>query len=252
MPGPAPTDSTWCNLKSLLGFALDPTATSRARPIDSRRGRASLAWRLREISRQVDCPHSQHEIVSCIRAIVDLDDTVPGCLVEAGCYKGGSTAKFSLAAAAVDRELVVFDSFAGLPAHDEVHGTNIFGKRVTFAEGEYRGSLEEVRRNIDRLGALPSCRLVPGWFDDTLPSFAEPIAVVYLDVDLASSTRTCLRYLYPRLSVGGTLFSQDGHLPLVLDVFDDDDFWRAEVGCPKPHVQGFGTSKLLTILKQKA
>jgi O-methyltransferase len=246
-----PADLNWRDLKSLIGFALDSSVRSRAGRLDTIWGRARLAWRLQAISKHVDCPHSQGEVLSCIRAIIGLDASVSGCIVEAGCYKGGSTAKFSLAAAAAGRELVAFDSFAGIPAHDEDHGINIFGKPVSFAEGEYRGSLEEVRENIDRFGTLPTCRFVPGWFEDTMVGFDQAIAVAYLDVDLAASTRTCLRYLYPRLRVGGTLFSQDGHLPRVLEVFDDDRFWRTEVGCARPQVLGLGTSKLLTVVKRE-
>lgn len=243
------TDLNWRDLKSLIGFALD--SSIRADRLDTVWGRARLAWRLQTISNHVDCPHAQSEVLACIRAIVGLDDSVAGCIVEAGCYKGGSTAKFSLAAAAAGRPLIAFDSFAGIPAHDEDHGINIFGKPVSFVEGEYRGSLDEVRATIDRFGAPEVCRFVPGWFADTMRGFHPPIAVAYLDVDLAASTRTCLRYLYPRLTVGGTLFSQDGHLPRVLEVFDDDEFWRTEVGCAKPQVIGLGTSKLLTIHKRE-
>jgi hypothetical protein len=49
---------------------------------------------------------------------------------------------------------------------------------------------------------------------------------------------------------GGVLFSQDGHLPLVLEVFDDDDFWRRELKTWKPQIHGFGTSKLIWCRKE--
>lgn len=82
-----------------------------------------------------------------------------------------------------------------------------------------------------------------------MPGFDEPIAAAYIDVDLASSTRTCLKYLYPRLSPGGVLISQDGDFPLVMAVFDDDNFWRDEIGCEKPTIDGLGKSKMLKIIK---
>ncbi len=41
-----------------------------------------------------------------------------------------------------------------------------------------------------------------------LPTFKEKVAAVYIDVDLASSTRTCLNHLYPLLERGGVCFSQ--------------------------------------------
>lgn len=234
---------TWRDVEAILGFL---ASDHRDLPFVKR---CALASRLRAISRAIDCPHTESEILSYIRSILSLDASTRGCLVEAGCYKGGSTAKFSIAAKVARRELVVFDSFQGIPRHAEDHGTNIFGRPVTFAEGEYTGSLDEVTRNVSTYGEVDACRFIKGWFHDTMPRFKEPIAAIYLDVDLAESTRTCLKHLYPLLLPGGVLYSQDGHLPLVLNVFDDDAFWREEIGCNKPHVEGWGTSKLLKVIK---
>jgi O-methyltransferase len=99
---------------------------------------------------------------------------------------------------------------------------------------------------------LDVCDFVKGWFKNTMPKFSKPIAAIYLDVDLASSTQTCLKYLYPLLVESGTLYSQDGHLPIVIDVFDDDDFWEKEVGYKKPHIKGLGEKKLIEIKKPKS
>src|SRR5690606_19018518 len=52
-------------------------------------------------------------------AVLQAAPNEPGVLVEAGCFKGGSTAKLSLLAELAGRELVVFDSFEGLPDNDE-------------------------------------------------------------------------------------------------------------------------------------
>ena len=54
---------------------------------------------------------------------------------------------------------------------------------------------------------------------------------------------------YPKIVRGGVLMSQDGDFPLVIDVFDDDDFWKNVVGCDKPAMQGLRQSKMLTIIK---
>jgi hypothetical protein len=56
--------------------------------------------------------------------------------------------------------------------------------------------------------------------------------------------------LYPLRRVGGTLCTQDGHLPLVIEVLEDDDFWRREVGVSKPAMHGLGKQKLVTIVKE--
>jgi O-methyltransferase len=194
-------------------------------------------------------PHTQEDILTYVQVILQVPPSRKGVVVEAGCYRGASTAKFSLAADIAGRELVVFDSFQGLPDNNEPHDRSIFGGSVRFQKGDYRGTLDEVKANVSRFGSINRCRFVPGWFDDTMPRFMEPVAAIYLDVDLASSTRSCLKYLYPLLEPGGVLLSQDGHLPLVIDVFQDDMFWLNEVGCKKPQIFGLGSSKLIRITK---
>ena len=58
--------------------------------------------------------------------------------------------------------------------------------------------------------------------------------------------RICCKSV-PLLQPGGVLYSQVGHLPLVIEVFDDDRFWENEVGCKKPRMIGLGKSKLIVI-----
>lgn len=215
------------------------------------RHRLDMVWRMFSTTFCVDCPHTQEEILAFIEVILRLPAATPGAVVEAGCYKGGSTAKFSFAAWLAHRKLIVFDSFEGIPRHEERHSQNIFGGEAEFAPGSYAGSLNEVKRNVARFGTVEVCTFVKGWFENTLPSFREPVAAAYLDVDLASSTRTCIKHLYPLIIPGGVLLSHDGHLPLVLDVFRDDAFWESEVGCPRPVVAGIGSSKLLMIEKSR-
>ena len=100
--------------------------------------------------------------------------------------KGSSTAKFSIAAGLVGRQLVVFDSFRGLPAHNEDHGMSIEGREVIFQEGDFSGSLEEVRHNVTTYGDIDACTFVPGWFEDTMKNCPSPVAAAYLDVDPCS------------------------------------------------------------------
>lgn len=233
-------------LHLLISFLVDPNNKSTFSQ------RLTLLRRMNVISSTIECPHTQYEMLSVIKSIFL---PVKGCVVEAGAYKGGSTAKFSIASKMAGRELYVFDSFEGIPENDEPHDKNIFGNKIQvfgkagFPTGAYCGTLDEVKRNISQLGEIEVCRFVKGWFENTMPSFSQPIIAAYLDVDLASSTKTCLRYLYPLLIPGGHLYSQDGHLPLVIDVFDDDVFWEREIGCPKPQIIGLKKKKLIKIVK---
>jgi O-methyltransferase len=84
------------------------------------------------ISYAVDCPHTEREMLSLITTILTTPQKVPGCIVEAGCYKVGSTAKFCLAAKLAHRQLVVFDSFEGLPENQEMHDETFSERPRTF------------------------------------------------------------------------------------------------------------------------
>jgi len=208
-----------------------------------------LVRRFYHISRKVNCQHLESEILSFACEVFKLPATVAGCLVEAGCFKGGSSAKLSIVATLSHRKLVVCDSFEGIPENCEDHGTTLFGGGAVFRAGDYRGDLDEVRENVRNYGQIAVCSFVRGYFENTLTAFHEPVAAAYIDVDLASSTRTCLKYLWPLLAPGGVMFSHDGHLPLVLDVFRDKAFWQRELGCSPPEVIGMGQNKLVWFRK---
>ena len=228
---------------AILAFIVRPTLHA------SFRQRIAILFRIVKISVNIQCLHTTDEVLRYVRTILTLPKEMKGVVVEAGCFQGGSTAKFSLAADLADRELVVFDSFQGIPHHEEEHGVSIFGETAVFPEGVYTATLDQVKKNVALYGKVDRCRFIRGWFEDTMPNFHERVAAAYLDVDLATSTKTCLKYLYPLMVNGGTLYSQDGHLPLVLDVFCDETFWRTEVGDKAPTVHGFGASKLIMLVK---
>jgi O-methyltransferase len=211
--------------------------------------RLRLVGRFYAVSRALPCPHTEPEMLEVAGRILAQPPGVPGRIVEAGCYRGGSTAKLSLAARIAGRRMTVFDSFQGLPESPETDVRNIFGETVRFSAGDYRAGLEEVKAGLARWGASEVCEFRPGWFEETMPLFAGPIALLFIDVDLASSTRAVLKHLYPRLSPGGTLISHDGHLAPVIEVFRDRDFWRRELGVEPPPVAGLGRRKLIRLDK---
>ncbi|HZF93803.1 MAG TPA: TylF/MycF/NovP-related O-methyltransferase [Allosphingosinicella sp.] len=242
-------------LAALRQFLRDPQRGAALRFILRKAGsstpfqRLSLVQRHYCISARLISPHTTEEMLTFMGAILALDAGCAGCVVEAGSYKGSSAAKFSLAARIAGRELVICDSFQGLPPSLEDHGMSIENRPVFFHEGEFAGSLEEVKANIARYGAAEVCRYVVGWYDETLAGWCEPIAAIYMDVDLAASTRAVLRHLYPWLSEEGALYSQDGHLPLVLQVFEDAGFWREIAAAPPPRVEGAWKKKLIKVVK---
>ena len=196
-------------------------------------------------------PHEDWHIMTFIDAILGVSSDQQGCIVEAGCFKGVSGAKFSLIARSLGRELHLFDSFEGLPINDEAHDKSIIGHSIRgwFEGGKYIGTYERVMRTLELCGAPEVCHLHKGWFENTMPHFKEPVVAAYLDCDLASSTKTCLRYIYPLLVPGGFIVSQDGDFPLVIDVFKDQSFWEKEVGATMPEISGLGLSKMIIVRK---
>lgn len=212
----------------------------------SLRTRLRLIARFLAVTNAVRTYHTQAEMLTVADAILARAGAERLTVVEAGCGKGGSTAKLSLVARLAGGRLHVFDSFRGIPANSERHET-LWGRPVVFRAGAFRARLRGVERVLARHGAPEVVRLYKGWFADTLPAFDEPVDVALLDVDLLSATRTCLRHLVPRLRPHGVLFSQDGHLRAVVDLLGNPRFWTDEVGVPPPRIAGLGERKLVAI-----
>lgn len=118
--------------------------------------------------------------------------TVEGLFLEFGVADGKS---INFIADRVNGEVHGFDSFEGLP-EDWIDGagTGRFSRA---------GALPEVRKNVV---------LHKGWFDQTIPEFAqahsEPIAFLHVDSDLYSSAKTIFSLLGDRI-VAGTIIQFD-------------------------------------------
>jgi predicted O-methyltransferase YrrM len=125
-----------------------------------------------------------------------------GLVLEFGVEKGLS---ITCLAQATDRTVHGFDSFQGLP--DDWSGTG------------------SVRGTFDRRGQLPkvpgTVALHVGWFDATVPAFlaehAGPVALLHVDCDIYSSTKTIFALLAERI-VPGTV--------IVFDEYYNYPGWR--------------------------
>jgi O-methyltransferase len=205
-------------------------------------------WLVREFVRVTNAVRGYHtltEMLTIARAILSRADRNPTVL-EAGCGYGASTAKLSLAVRLASGSLIACDSFRGMPENEERHEL-LDGRMTEFRPGAFHGRFASVRRTVEAWGAIEVCRFEKGWFEDVLPRVEGPLDVVVLDVDLAQSTRTCLRELWPRLRGDGVLFSLDGQLRATHELLADRRFWRDEVGSEPPLIEGLGRSKLLTL-----
>lgn len=180
--------------------------------------------------------HRPAEIVAIARAFHDLP---PGDMVEAGCWNGGSTAKFSLLCERFGRRLWVYDSFQGVMEHARASW------QYNYA-GEYAAPETLVRRNVERFGVLSAVAFVAGWFADTLaPNPPPAVALAYIDCDVAEGTRDALMGITRTLSPGGVVFTQDYHIPTVRKLLDDPALWQAlAVEAPRITPEAHHTARL--------
>lgn len=209
--------------------------------------RFRLVKKFYAISYYVDCPHTENELITIARRVLNLGPDVSGVLVEAGSFHGGSTAKLSLVAELCKRPFHVFDSFEGMPENSEAHGKSIYGREHHFPKGSHAVGLDEVRGNVQKFGDASHIEFHKGFFSDTMPHFHEKVAAACVNVDLVQSTKDCIRYLYPLTSQGGVIFSQDAHFPWIIQLLNDNAFWEKEIGIKKPSMEGLGNSKLVAI-----
>lgn len=130
------------------------------------------------------------------RWFAEFSSQAHGSIAECGVYRGG-TAKL-LIEVFPDRELLLFDTFAGMPETDaskDLHRAGDFSDT----------SIESVRAYI---GDRPT--LVPGMIPQTLESFADrKFAFVHIDLDIYSAILPACEFFYPRMSKGGIMLFDD-------------------------------------------
>jgi hypothetical protein len=151
---------------------------------------------------------------------------IPGAVVECGVWRGGSMMAAALTLLRLDvtdRDLYLFDTFAGMtaPSDEDVRRTgeraaDLLAEESRDADVWAIASLDDVREAMLGVG-YPAARIhfVQGPVEQTLPANApDEIALLRLDTDWYASTKHELVHLYPRLAPGGVL------------ILDDYGFWQ--------------------------
>jgi O-methyltransferase len=159
------------------------------------------------------------------RLVEEVDRAgVPGALVDCGVWNGGST--ILLSAAAPERDVWAFDSFAGLPEPHELDGRESEG-----LGGELVGSEQKLRAGFERFAHPARLHVRAGWFEETLEDAAGdigPVAVLHCDGDWYDSVLVTLEVMYPLVSPGGFVVIDDyGTFPGARRATDD---YRLRVG----------------------
>jgi len=161
-----------------------------SRDIDYARQQKAAAESAALIDQYMPMAKSYPDRFALLRAVVGQVE-VSGLCCEFGVYQGKT---INFIASLLPGEIHGFDSFEGLPE-------------------DWRGGLE---KDTFALSSLPpvlgNVRLHRGWFEDSIAPFKEkhsgPVALLHLDADLYSSTRTVLELLEDRI-VAGTVIQFD-------------------------------------------
>jgi O-methyltransferase len=189
----------------------------------------SVIGRFIRVDLDVPLGHKPGEILPVCRTLLEREPRGGEVMVEAGCWEGGSTAKFSIICKMMGIPLYVYDSFEGVEKTDQE------GWDFT---GEYAAPLDRVKQNIAGFGEIDVCTFFKGWFIDTLAAHPvrEPVRTVFIDCDLAKGTVETLQGVLPSLSPDGVVYSQDYHIGAVKKVLHDPDTWKS-LGRPQPSIR---------------
>lgn len=159
-----------------------------------------------------------------VEQVVDLVRRgMPGVIVECGVWKGGCSIAMLLAQrdqfGRIEKPVYMLDSFEGLPPVTPRDGPLALQWKNGADPVNYldncKASLEELEKNLETLGfGADDYKILPGWFEDTLPRLAEKlkvrgIALLRLDGDWYDSTLVCLEHLMPLVSEGGIVIVDD-------------------------------------------
>jgi O-methyltransferase len=131
-----------------------------------------------------------------------------GAVVEFGCYVGTTSLFIRRLLNRIDptREFHVYDSFAGLPAKASQDASPA-GEH--YRAGELAASRDQFVNNFKKAGlAVPVIH--KSWFEDlTTEDIPAAIAFAFIDGDFYQSTKTPLRLIHPRLSLGAKIIVDD-------------------------------------------
>jgi O-methyltransferase len=198
--------------------------------------RLKLGYRMWRNTRAVWTGTSYKAHLAMAVKLFEISPEVRGVVVECGCYLGGSTANLSLACDIAGRDLVVYDSFEGLPP--PAPGDKYAKEKMT---GFLAADLDQVKSNVARLGAVDRCTFRKGWFSDTLPHHAEPIVLAFFDVDYQQSLDDCVRNLWPHLTDRGYVFTDEFVLTDYCALFWSERYWRTHFDATPPGLIGSGS-----------
>lgn len=148
-------------------------------------------------------PYSQERKFT-LREFVRFVRNVPGSMAECGCYQGASA--WFMANELPDVRLLLFDSFSGLsePGNRDFP---VSREHFQWQPGDLSATEVEVRKTLRRFQKVS---LYKGWIPDRFDEVRdEHFRIVHIDVDLYQPTLDCMKFFYPRISLGGIIVLDD-------------------------------------------
>jgi len=186
--------------------------------------RTNLLSRFLVIDWYVEHSHKPSEIAAVCRAMAERSAKRGEAFLEAGCWQGGSSAKFSIICKMFGYQLKIYDSFCGV----EQMQPEELAESYDFS-GEYAAPESVLSDNLALFGEPDVCSVHKGWFHETLALQAVPfpVGIAFLDCDLAKGTKEALLGIVPALAQDGWIFSQDFHIKPVRDLIYDQATWHS-------------------------
>lgn len=187
---------------------------------------------------------SSARMQNLLRLALDCINTnKTGAFVEAGVWKGGAVSLLTYLAKFENKNRQVFalDSFEGLPepgefdieTHSNILAINQWENK-SWCINWCTAGLQELEESLKLVKcAQDDIHVVKGFFENTVPGWNTPIAILRCDADWYSSTKCLLENMYQYVVPGGYV------------IFDDYGWWK---GCQKAVDEFIEQNKLQVVL----
>lgn len=204
--------------------------------------RLNLVRKFIKIINNVKSATSLEVHLTIAKYLLSLPKSKNTVIVECGCYKGASSCSISIICKIIGKKLIIYDSFEGLPDVSTKNRTYYLHlkKKEKYKKGMYLGKLNEVKKNIRNYGEISCCIFRKGFFAKTLKNHKEKIQLAFLDVDLVSSTKICIKLLWKKIVNEGYIFTDNSCDMANVRIWFDNSWWKKNIGIKSPGYIGSG------------
>ena len=135
-----------------------------------------------------------------------IDQSIPGDVVEFGCYVGTTSVFLADKLRSTNKRLYLYDSFEGLPLKTSEDESPI---GVQFIAGELQASKKQLIKNLKQ-AHVPMPTITKGWFSELVDTqIPETISFAFLDGDYYHSVRDSLDLIWSHLSADAVVIVDD-------------------------------------------